>query len=125
MFEVMMAQATELPSLSPLFDILLNNGALGIGLGFMIWIFLKRDKDLQASWNERLADAKSFATIVKDHTSALTASNIAQDERNRAVEVSARAAEKSAIIIEQLSKEISAMKEELRLLKDREDKMRK
>jgi hypothetical protein len=102
------------PSIDPtggVFELLLRNGLLGGAVALLIYLLIRRDSDLQKSQLGRLEDSKSLAEAVKSHTVALTASNIANEERNRALEVAARAAERSALIIEQLSKEIIELKE--------------
>lgn len=96
------------------YELLLHNGLMGGAVALLIYLLIKRDNDLQKSQEGRLADAKVLADIVKEHTTALVTSNAAGEERNRALEVSSRAAEKSAIIIDQMTKEIAELKTELR-----------
>jgi len=93
------------------YELLLKNGVLGGAVGILIWFLIKRDADLQRIHEARLTDAKALAEVLRTHTSALQASNVANDERNRALEVSARASEKTALVIEQLAKEIAEIKD--------------
>lgn len=103
-------EPTSTNPLSTIYDIFLNNGLMGAALALLIFLLIRRDSDLQRSQEGRLLDAKNLADLVKDHTTALIANNLANEERNRALEVAARAAEKSAIIIEQLTKQIEDLK---------------
>jgi len=110
-----------IPSIDPtggFFELFLRNGLLGAAVALLSWLLIRRDNDLQKSQEGRLTDAKSLADAVKSHTVALQASNSANDERNRALEISARASERSAIVIEQMSKEISEMRGVINELKE-------
>ena len=111
---LMLSQAgPAIPSVDPtggFFELFLRNGLLGAAVALLSWLLIRRDNDLQKSQEGRLTDAKSLADAVKNHTVALQASNLSNDERNRALEISARASERSAIVIEQLSKEITELK---------------
>lgn len=109
---LVLAQAIE-PA-SGLYELLLKNGVLGGAVAVLVWFLIKRDGDLQKSQEGRLNDSKQLAEIIKNHTVAIQASNVAQDERNRALEIAARAAEKSALVIENLNKEISELKSQIR-----------
>src|SRR5512144_2721261 len=111
----MLAQATPaIPSdpVSAFYQVLLHNGLMGGAVALLIYLLIRRDTDLQKSQEGRLTDARQLAEIIKEHTVALIASNAANDERNRALEVASRAAEKSAVIIDQMTKEIAELKNE-------------
>ena len=121
-FPLILAQAApavpiSVDPISGFYGILLRNGMMGAAIAVLAWLLIRRDGDLQKSQEGRLADAKFLADVVKDHTVALVASNAAADERNRALEIASRAAEKSAIIIEQMTKEISELHAEIKGLK--------
>ena len=111
---LVLAQAVPVDPTGGLYSLLLEKGILGAALAFLIFAWWKRDSDLQKANAERLEDVKMFSDIFKNHTVALQASNIANDERNRALEVAARAAEKNAIIIEQLHKNVELLISKLR-----------
>jgi hypothetical protein len=110
-----------IPSIDPtggFFELFLRNGLLGAAVALLSWLLIKRDNDLQKSQEGRLEDAKSLSEAVKSHTVALQASNSANDERNRALEVASRASERSAIVIEQMAKEITIMRSIITDLKE-------
>jgi hypothetical protein len=113
---IMLAQAGDaaFDPTSGVFGILLKNGLLGGAVALLIWLLIKRDGQLQTSQTERLTDAKVFAELVKNATVAMTAQNAANDERNRALEIAARAAEKTAIVMDQMSKEIQDLNTNLK-----------
>ena len=109
-FPLILAQVV--PGVDPtggFFDLLLNKGVLGGAVALLIFLLIRRDSDLQKSQEGRLTDAKVFSEIVKNYTAAMVQENSSNEERNRALEISARAAEKSALIIEQLSKDIDKL----------------
>lgn len=113
-FPLILAQVV--PGVDPtggFFDLLLNKGVLGGAVALLIFLLIRRDSDLQKSQEGRLTDAKVFSEIVKNYTAAMVQENSSNEERNRALEISARAAEKSALIIEQLSKDIDRSCNEL------------
>jgi hypothetical protein len=95
---------------SGFYNLLLNNGLMGGAVALLIFLLIKRDSELQKSQEGRLEDSKTLALIVRDHTVALAATNVANEERNRALEISSRAAEKFVVIIEQLVKEVAGLK---------------
>jgi hypothetical protein len=99
---------------SGVFGLLLKNGLLGGAVALLIWLLIKRDGQLQTSQSDRLADAKVFAELVRNHTVALTAQNATNDERNRALESASRAAEKTAIVMDQLAKEVQNLNANLK-----------
>jgi hypothetical protein len=106
---LMLADAGVVEPVTSFYDLLLRNGLLGGAVALLIWLLIKRDSQLQEAQAARLADAKVFAELVKNATVAMTARTSADDERNRALEIAARAAEKSAIVIDQMSKEIQSL----------------
>src|SRR5512143_642799 len=112
---LMLAQAAPIASpVESFYEILLHNGLMGGAVALLIFLLIKRDRDLQNSQEGRLTDAKTLAELVKNHTAAMVASNASNEERNRALEVSSRAAEKSVVVIDQLVKEIEELKSEVK-----------
>jgi hypothetical protein len=68
-----------------------------------------KDRALQASVKDRLSDAKELAKVVREQTVVLQAATIAANERNRALEVQSRAAEKTSVILNKLADDVMSL----------------
>lgn len=95
---------------SAFYQQLLHNGLMGGAVALLIFLLIKRDRDLQNSQEGRLNDTKAVAELIKNHTAAIVASNASNEERTRALEVSSRAAEKNIVLLDQLVKVIEELK---------------
>ena len=109
-----LAQAVE--PVSGLYELLLKNGVLGGAVGVLVWFLIKRDGDLQKCQEGRLQDAKALAEVVKEQTATLQATSRANEDRNRLLENTSKIAEKSALIVDQLTKEVADLQVEIRKL---------
>lgn len=84
-------------------------GLLGLMLAVVCGLYLKEKKRVDDNWAARLAESQEMGKVLEQHSIALQASTIAQENRNRATESMARAQEATATAIVQLSKEVTLM----------------
>jgi hypothetical protein len=85
----------------PLSD-LARYGLLGLLLAVALYALYRRDADLKQCNSDRLSDVRTLTAVVSANNEAMAAATAAQTERNRVTE-------RSALAIEQMTQQVTAM----------------
>ena len=109
---VILAQSSIDPS--GWLEFLLNQGVLGFVVAVLLFFLIKKDKQIETVTEKRLDDLKKISEVIREQTIALQASTKADDQMHQTLDNQIRIADKNVVILEQMTREIQAMKEEVK-----------
>lgn len=108
-----MSEVAGIPAAVAPFVEIAKFGLLG-SIVVILWFKLgERDKQLEKSWSERIADSKGMQQAMDGVQHAISSMNLQSENRTRSSDAVANALQASAIASQELSKDINRLTERL------------